>query len=151
MLVDINSAEVIGKYDYPSLPEAECNVVRRYRAGNVEISFLRTPRCAGGEDLTYIHYSLVARTGDGVICVVSAESLDLRSLALSLGCSVKDVQRDYGTKGFLSPASLVIYGNGQRDDLGPVQLEMKEEFVLPYMMDYLLDSLDLADELEIIG
>lgn len=42
---------------------------------------------------------------------------------------------------------LYIYGDGQREELGPVPMALEEELVLPYMMDYLLDSMDVVDEL----
>ena len=89
---------------------------------------------------------LLALYDSRLYCAVSAESLDLRSLASSLGTSVKEVQRDYGTKGFLSEPVLVIYGDGQREELGPVSVELKEEFILPLLMDYILDSLDIPDD-----
>ena len=41
---------------------------------------------------------------------------------------------------------LVIYGDGQREELGPVSVELKEEFILPLLMDYILDSLDIPDD-----
>lgn len=146
MLVDINRSRPMNVHDYPSLPAAGSGLIRRFRAGEVELLFEKAPVCASGDDLSYIHYSLLALYDGRLYCAVSAESLDLRSLALSLGTSVKEVQRDYGTKGFLSEPVLVIYGDGQREELGPVSVELKEEFILPLLMDYILDSLDIPDD-----
>ena len=147
MLVDYRNAQVLGCNDFHSLPRLGENVVRRYRAGEVELVFERLPSCASGEDLAYIHYSLIALHGDDVVCVISIESLDLRALALSLGESVKDLQRQYGVRGYTTqPPRLVAYGNGEREELEDVATELKDEYVLPYMMDFMLDSLDLIED-----
>ncbi len=146
MLVDISSCIPLTRHDFPSLPGEGVNIVRRFTAGDIDILFEKMPPSASGEDIVYIHYSLIAKHGGDTVCVVSLESIDLRSLASSTGESVKEIQREYGTRGFLSPARLVIYGNGEKEEMEGLSVELRDEYVLPYMMDYLLDALDCADE-----
>lgn len=147
MLVDYKSAEELSSHDFPSLPVLGQGVVRRYRAGEVELVFERLPSCAGAEDITYIHYSLAALHEGRLVCVISIESLDLRAMALHLCESVKALQRDYGVHGYITqPPVLRVYGNGECEDLEEVDIELKDEYVLPYMMDFMLDSLDLVDD-----
>lgn len=146
MLIDISSCIPLTRHDFSSLPKEGVNVVKRFTAGGIQILFEKNPPSASGEDLVYIHYSLIAKSGDDTVCVVSVESLDLRSLALSLGESVKEIQREYGTRGFLAPAHLVIYGNGEKEEMEGLSIELRDEYVLPYMMDFLLDALDCADD-----
>lgn len=146
MLIDISSCIPLTRHDFSSLPKEGVNVVKRFTSGGIEIIFEKNPPSDSGEDLVYIHYSLIAKSGDDTVCVVSVESLDLRSLASSLGESVKEIQREYGTRGFLSPAHLVIYGNGEKEEMEGLSIELRDEYVLPYMMDFLLDTLDCADD-----
>ena len=146
MLIDISSCIPLTRHDFSSLPKEGVNVVKRFTSGGIEIIFEKNPPSDSGEDLVYIHYSLIAKSGDDTVCVVSVESLDLRSLASSLGESVKEIQREYGTRGFLSPAHLVIYGNGEKEEMEGLSIELRDEYVLPYMMDFLLDALDCADD-----
>ena len=89
MLIDISSCIPLTRHDFSSLPKEGVNVVKRFTAGGIEILFEKNPPSESGEDLVYIHYSLIAKSGDDTVCVVSVESLDLRSLASSLGESVK--------------------------------------------------------------
>lgn len=146
MLIDISSCIPLTRHDFSSLPKEGVNVVKRFTTGGIEIIFEKNPPSDSGEDLVYIHYSLIAKSGDDTVCVVSVESLDLRSLASSLGESVKEIQREYGTRGFLAPAHLVIYGNGEKEEMEGLSIELRDEYVLPYMMDFLLDALDCADD-----
>lgn len=146
MLIDISSCIPLTRHDFSSLPKEGVNVVKRFTSGGIEIIFEKNPPSDSGEDLVYIHYSLIAKSGADTVCVVSVESLDLRSLASSLGESVKEIQREYGTRGFLSPAHLVIYGNGEKEEMEGLSIELRDEYVLPYMMDFLLDTLDCADD-----
>ena len=146
MLIDISSCIPLTRHDFSSLPKEGVNVVKRFTSGGIEIIFEKNPPSDSGEDLVYIHYSLIAKSGDDTVCVVSVESLDLRSLASSLGESVKEIQREYGTRGFLSPAHLVIYGNGEKEEMEGLSIELRDEYILPYMMDFLLDTLDCADD-----
>lgn len=147
MLVDIDNAAPLGEHDFPTLARSGCNVTRRFRAGRLDILFEQLPPSAGGEDLSYIHWALIALLDGRNMCTVSVESLDLRSLAASSGVPVKELQREYGTRGYLAEPMLYIYGDGQREELGPVPMALEEELLLPYMMDYLLDSMDVVDEL----
>lgn len=137
--------------DLPSAPRPGASVARSFRAGDLRIVFQKVPPTISGDDLTYIHYAMTAFLKGRPVCSVALESVDLRSLAGSLGVSVKEVQRDYGVRGFLGPVSLAAYGNGEREDLGPAAVEMKDELVLPYLTEYLMDAIDCVDDLEPIA
>ena len=77
---------------------------------------------------------------------VTVEKTDLRSLASYLGISVKELQNDYGTKGFYVEPKVFLYGDGEREEFGPLQEEEKDEYILPFLMDILLDSIDSGED-----
>ena len=49
-------------------------------------------------------------------------------------------------RGYLTEGVTVLYGNGEREELGPLQSEEKEEFLLPYLFDILLDGIDYIED-----
>lgn len=150
MLVNPEYSSPFAPHSFPSLARGECNVIRRFRAGEWDIVFEKMPQCTG-EDFTYIHFALLAYLDGELYCEVAIESLDLRSLSSSLGESLRELQNEYGVRGYVTKPRLVIYGDERREELEEVTSPLKEELVLPYMMDFLLDSLDCTAEPETVG
>ena len=133
---------------FSSMPSYSSNVIKKFKLNDVEIVFQKTPAAISGEDIVYNHYSLQAMYEDNIVFIVTIESFDLRSLANELHLSVKDLRNEYGVKGNLSKPEVVLYSEDRKDIVEPYEEELKDEYALPYMMDYLLDSLALdADDL----
>ncbi|MCR5732577.1 MAG: hypothetical protein K6G51_06550 [Sphaerochaetaceae bacterium] len=146
MLIDVTEARTITAEELSFAPRIEDKVVKRYKAGEVDILFEKGPRTLSGQDLVYIQYALVALYKGSYKYAVTVEKLDLRSLASSSGVSVKELQNDYGTKGFFVDAKVYQYGDGEREEFGPLQEVEKDEFILPFLMDILLDSIDSGED-----
>ncbi|MBR1937581.1 MAG: hypothetical protein IJ836_01325 [Spirochaetales bacterium] len=146
MLIDITKARDITREEQSFAPRIEENVAKRFKAGDVDILFEKGPRSLSGQDLTYIEYALIGIYKGKYRYAVTVEKLDLRSLAASSGVSVKEIQNDYGTKSFFVDAKVYQYGEGEREEFGPLQEEEKDEYILPFLMDILLDSIDSADD-----
>lgn len=146
MLIDVTKARTITAEELSFAPRIEDKVVKRYKAGEVDILFEKGPRTLSGQDLVYIQYALVALYKGSYKYAVTVEKLDLRSLASSSGVSVKELQNDYGTKGFFVDAKVYQYGDGEREEFGPLQEVEKDEFILPFLMDILLDSIDSGED-----
>lgn len=146
MLIDVETSRSITAEDISCAPRTEERVARRFRAGEVDILFEKAPRSLAGQDLMYIQYALVAMYRGEYKYAVTVEKTDLRSLASSLGISVKELQNDYGTKGFYVEPKVFLYGDGEREEFGPLQEEEKDEYILPFLMDILLDSIDSGED-----
>lgn len=146
MLVDLESCPSLDERAYSSIPKSGVNVKSRYRAGSAEILFSVAPPSASGEDLVYISYSLICLYRGEVKVVVSLEKTDLRALSYSLGENLRALQKEYGTRGCFDKAKVVAYSEDVREEYGDYPDEEKEEFVLPYLMDILLDIIDSADD-----
>ncbi len=147
MLVDMHSAPVLSGHDYPSVPDWTASPAKRFSCADVTINYYRNVRTASGEDYVCIAHSLVAFYDNKPRFAVSVEKQDLRSLSSMLGASLRDLQKEYGVRGYLTEGNVVMYGNGERDELGVLQTEEKEEYLIPYLFDILLDSIDYIEEI----
>jgi len=148
MLVDVKKAKTLSWHDFPSLPAVGVNVVRRFKAGDVDIILEHEPKCASGEDLTYVEHALFAIFEGNAKCCVTLEMTDLRSLASHLGVSVKSLQKEYSAHSFFVEPKLALYGNGVREAFGEVIGTMGDEDALKTLMNALLDAIDSPDEPE---
>lgn len=146
MLIDIENTPALDLRAYSSIPRVGVNVKARFKAGEAEILLEEAPASASGEDIIFISYSLICLYKGEVKAVVSLEKTDLRSLANSLGESIRTLQKEYSTRGFFDQPRVVVYGADERQEYGEFTEEEKEEFVLPYLMDILLDIIDSADD-----
>ena len=145
MLIDAIKDTKIDMRGYSSLPRVNINVSKRFKAGEVEILFEKCPGTTSGEDLVFIPYTLIALYKGDVKAVVSVEQNDLRSLSSHLGLSLKELQSEYGVKGFYDKGEVYVYGRDERECYGPIN-EEEEAFILPFLMDILLDVIDSGDD-----
>ena len=75
---------------------------------------------------------------------------DLRAMAPLMGASLKELQADYGVKGFYGPEHVSLYGGGIKESLGEYQGSGKEDDIIRFLLSLVLDSLDeLAEPVEI--
>lgn len=151
MYVDINSAQPLDKHDFPSLPLPGANVRRRWKAGEVEFVLQKDAPSWSGDDITCLLYALSAWLDGAPIAVCTIEALDLRSLSYSLGVSEKELKREHGVHGHLASPQVAGYSKEGREELGAPGFDVAdEEVVTSFLQEYLLDSLDIVDELVVL-
>ncbi len=146
MLINTLICEDLDMRGYSSLPRLGSGVLRRYKAGSVELVVEKNPVSNSGEDIVYIPYSVIALVDDAVKAVVSLEKTDLRSLAFSLGASLRDLQREYNTKGVYSEGEVYAYGEDRRESYGIYPDEENEETIILYLLNVMLDIIDSGED-----
>ena len=146
MIVDISSCQPLDWHEFPTLPEADSAVIRKYMVGEIEVRFHRMPSLYGSDAMVASAYALTAHHSGNYIFACSIEALDLRALSKKLNESLRSLQSDYNTKLFYAEPHLVLYGNGLKEDLGIYRGVIREDAVIDTMMDALLDSLDAIEE-----
>ncbi len=146
MLINTLICEDLDMRGYSSLPRLGSGVLRRYKAGSVELVVEKNPVSNSGEDIVYIPYSVIALVDDAVKAVVSLEKTDLRSLAFSLGASLRDLQREYNTKSVYSEGEVYAYGEDRRESYGIYPDEENEETIILYLLNVMLDIIDSGED-----
>lgn len=147
MIIDKRLADEIDKAVLPNAADPACYAYKRYGAEGLDIRLLRNPKPLSATSIVSIEYALVALFNGEYIYSVAVEHEDLRDLAAYLGESVKNLQNDYGTKGFFTPSHIVAYGDGRKEDLGLITAK-DESAIFQILSDTLLDSLDIIEELK---
>lgn len=151
MYVDINRAQPLEKHDFPSLPCPGVNVKQRWKAGVVELVLQKDVPSWSGDDITCLLYALSAWIDGAPMAVCTIEALDLRSLASSLGVSEKELRKEHGVHGHLASPQVAGYSKEGREELGPPSIDVAdEEAVTSFLQEYLLDSLDIVDDLVVL-
>lgn len=146
MLIDaVNDIEVDMR-GYSSLPKCDMNVIRHYMAGEVELLVEKNPGTVSGEELVHIPYTVIARYKGKVKAVASVEQTDLRVLSQKLGVSLKELQQEYGARGYLDKGEVYVYGRDLREDYGPYTEADGEEYAAVFLMDIILDVIDSGDD-----
>ena len=59
---------------------------------------------------------------------------------------IKELQADYGVKGFYGEKRVMLYGNGERETLGPYFGSDAEDEVVSFLLSLVLDSFDEIEE-----
>ena len=146
MLVDVHKAPQLSREDYSSIPDVNSPAVKRFKCGDVIINYYKNVKTSSGEDYVLIAYSLVAFYDNKAKVAVSIEKQDLRALSQMLNLSLRELQKENNTRGIYGSGEVVMYGDGQREEYGPLSVEEKDEYLLPFLFDLLLDSIDYIDE-----
>lgn len=147
MLLDITTLEAIDPMMWHSLPDITDGVLSDeiWQCGEALCTMLKNPSCRSGEDLVYIPYAMAVTYKNDLILVVSLEQEDLRSLSLNLGCSLKELQQDYQTKGNFSEVQGYIYTKDEREELGPYEGDMDMQSLRLFFLDTVCDTLDIIE------
>ncbi|MDT4760987.1 hypothetical protein [Sphaerochaeta sp. PS] len=147
MLLDVTTLEKIDPLMWHSLPDANDGIIADeiWKCGPVVCTMLKNPRCKSGEDLVSIPYAMAVKRGKNLVLVVSLEQEDLRSLSLNLGCSLKELQQDYGTKSNFSELRAYIYSKDEREDLGPYEEKLDLQRLRLFFLDTVCDTLDIVE------
>ncbi|GEM_PF-1897856 len=147
MIVNKYISEEIDGSRFANAPMPECNVIKRYASDDIKLLFEKNPSTIGQISVVDIPYALVALNADGeYIFASSIEKNDLRTVSSMIGVPVKCLQEEEGVKGFFSPAHIVIYGDGKREDLGVLTIPENKEEIIDLLMEYAIDSLDLIED-----
>ncbi|MDD7200214.1 MAG: hypothetical protein SPF89_12225 [Sphaerochaetaceae bacterium] len=118
----------------------------RYLLKDITLTLHKNPRMRGNEDLVYVPWAVTVRHAGKVILVVSIEQDDLRALAQSLGCSVRELQEERGTKGYFGEPRIVAYGGDKREDLGLYDEKMDLLGAKECLFEWALDIVDVVGE-----
>ena len=146
MLLDIHKAPALSREDFSSVPDTSALPAKKFKCGDVFVNYYKNVKTASGEDYVLIAYSLVAFFDKKPKVAVSIEKQDLRALSGMLGLSLRELQKENNTRGLYGSAEVVMYGDGQREEFGPLGVEEKDEYLLPFLFDLLLDSIDYIEE-----
>ena len=150
MLVDVHKASELSREDFSSIPYVGATPVKRFKCGDVNVNYYKNIKTASGEDYVLIAYSLIAFFDNKAKVAVSIEKQDLRALSQMLGLSLRELQKENNTRGLYGSGEVVMYGDGQREEYGPLSVEEKDEYLLPFLFDLLLDSIDYIEEVIVL-
>lgn len=142
MILDKDSASELTVRDWPTLSDIRTGLVRKDldEETGLDLLFMRNPASLGDDSMVSITHSIAALRDGKMIFSAALESLDLRSLSSALGESVKNLQAEYGVRGYLTPQRIVIYGNGEKEDLGIYLGDKDDEAIFDFLQGLFEDS-----------
>lgn len=129
-----------------NIPSPDKGVFRKESVEGVEIRFIRDGVPLGANSVVAIPMAVAALKDGKYIYALSVEREDLRQISRLSGIAVKTLSSEYGVKGYLLDANLVMYMDGEAENLGLFNLEQSEESITDYLLEALLESLDLICE-----
>ena len=68
-----------------------------------------------------------------------------------LGESIRDLQNEYGVRGFYGKPMISLYGNDEKESLGQYLGSMDEEAVAEFLLSVIYDSFDTAEDAVKLG
>ncbi len=148
MVLDPLKQQVIDPLIWHSFPDERDGVLADeiWKCGDLVCTLLKDPACKSGEDLVRIPYSMVVQRKRKTILVVSLEQEDLRSLSYKLGCSLRELQDEYQTKGYFSENRAYLYTALEREDLGLYDGDMDLQSIRIFFLETICDTLDILSE-----
>ena len=149
MIIDRNAADSI-EMDFPTLPLADSAVARTYRAGDLEIRYHRNPVLSGSSAMIAAPYAMTVHHDGRYLFAVSIERDDLRAMAPMIGIPLRELQEEYGVKGFYGEPKVSLYGSGEKESLGAYQGLNDEKEIVDFLLSVVLDTFDeLAEPAEV--
>ncbi|NBK23308.1 MAG: hypothetical protein EOM68_14915 [Spirochaetia bacterium] len=148
MVLDPLKQQVIDPLIWHSFPDERDGVLADeiWKCGDLVCTLLKDPACKSGEDLVRIPYSMVVQRKRKTILVVSLEQEDLRSLSYKLGCSLRELQDEYQTKGYFSENRAYLYTALEREDLGLYDGDMDLQSIRIFFLETICDTFDILSE-----
>lgn len=148
MMLDPLKQQVIDPLIWHSFPDERDGVLADeiWKCGDLVCTLLKDPACKSGEDLVRIPYSMVVQRKRKTILVVSLEQEDLRSLSYKLGCSLRELQDEYQTKGYFSENRAYLYTALEREDLGLYDGDMDLQSIRIFFLETICDTFDILSE-----
>ena len=147
MLLNIENAEDLLGTGYP-VPEKNSGVVEIWKTDELEIRVQRNPVFQESSAPVVVLWAATAWQDERCLFAVNIEADDLRALAPYMGVSLKQLQADYGVKGFTGTPVIQLYGSGEKESLGTYFGSMNEDAVSPFLIDIVLDTFDEEEEPE---
>lgn len=149
MYVDRDNLVPLDALTWHSLPSEEYGLIKEecYKAGEYELKMFKEPFTLGNENLVYIEYAMIAKLNGKPILAINLEKDDLRALADSFGCSLRQIQEDYKTKSNYGPIHCVLYSHDEKEDMGVYTGETDLMSLRLFFIETLLDTLDCCDEI----
>jgi hypothetical protein len=146
MFLDVATVEPIDTLFWHSIPDMQDGVMQDeiWKCGDLVCTMLDHPRCNSGEDLVSIPYAMGAQRDGELVLVVSLEQEDLRAFSLRLGCSLRELQEEYGTKSNFGPLHGFVYGQ-EREDLGVYDDSMDLQTLRVFFLDAICDTFDIVE------
>lgn len=164
MLVDFNSLAPIEKIQWHFLPNPEDGWIpgETYRCQDALCVLQRQPTCVSRDDLIAIDWSASVfkkrpavkhkqasfRDTYELVLSVSIEREDLRALSEASSTDLRELQEEYGTKGYFSSSRCKVYAAEAYEDLGPCESSSRLEDVRQFLLDTVCDTLDIVAEPE---
>ena len=142
MILDTIDITRLDNADWSSLIDRSTGIVRSYHdeETGMDVTLHKFPQTANDDAMVFVSHALSASLDGTPIFMVQLESLDLRLMSSALGQSLKSVMAEYNTRSYLTPARTLLYGNGDREDLGVYLGEKDDESIFHFMEDILSDS-----------
>ena len=148
MIIERKTAPSLFESGFDSIPLPDSAVAGKYRAADLEIRFQRGAEAASPLSVVALPYSVSVIFEGRYIFAATIECEDLRTMAPLMGISLKELQADYGTKSFYGAKRVMLYGNGERESLGPYFGKDDEEDIREFLIFLVLDSFDEIEEPE---
>ncbi len=150
MVLDSLTQPVIDPLIWHSFPDERDGILADeiWKCGDLVCTLLKDPACKSGEDLVRIPYSAVVQRKGKTILAVSLEQEDLRSLSYKLGCSLRELQDEYQTKGYFSELRAYLYTALEREDLGLYDGDMDLQSIRIFFLENICDTFDILSEPE---
>lgn len=146
MIIDRTKAPSLLDGDFDTIPMPDSAVVSRYSVADLEIRFQRGAELVSPLAVVYVPYSVSVIHDGRYVFAATIECDDLRAMAPLIGTSLKELQADYGVKGFYGEKRVMLYGNGERETLGPYFGSDAEDEVVSFLLSLVLDSFDEIEE-----
>ncbi len=146
MIIDRNTAPTLEESGFKEIPDENAPISLAYTVSDLEIRYRRSAPSVSELSVVYLPYSVTVRHKGRTIFAATIECDDLRAMSPLMGVSLRELQSDYSTKGFYGPKRIMLYGNGERESLGPYVGSEKEDEVISFLLSLVLDSFDEIDE-----
>lgn len=129
-----------------NIPSPVRGVMDTRSVEGVEIRLIKDGVPLGANSVVAIPWAAAAIRNGKYVCALSVEREDLRMISLFSGIAVKTLEAEYGVRGYLLDANLMLYMNGELENLGVFNIEQDEESIKAFLYESLLETLDLIDE-----
>ncbi len=120
---------------------------RVYSYSDMEIRCYLNP--ASPSEITASDASAAVWHNGKCIFAAAAEKDDLRAMSLYSGIPIRELQEDYGVRGFYSNARIVAYGNGERENMGQMLESPGREGLFQILLTVIDDAFDAGEMKEI--
>ncbi len=129
-----------------NFPSPDKGVIETRVIGDNEIRIIKNGVPMGYNSVVALPWAALAIRNGEYCCAAIIEREDLRAISSFSGIPVKTLSEEYAVKGYLLDPKLVIYSGNEYEDIGVVNIEMDEESIKNFLVDTLLENMELDDE-----